>query len=242
MLEGTSVEQKFVKRNLSESIPLRRAAYYHRDERGEKEWPSVTFTFLFPLPFFFFFVYFGVFGKQTPVPRNCLSFSLSLSFLSFFHGRSRGATGGNYRRPGQSWCRFALATVSLTFIPLHMVVSVFGIRVDVSCSLRCVAAGRRLSVSSLPIPILTAPPSRLVWSRPSLPSRPVTAQIRSVPSRPVPSSRPRPVPTRRLVSPRLASPRFVSLRHGSPVPPVRSCGHVDRSLPCNEIRSPSVSP
>lgn len=108
------------------------------------------------------------------------------------------------------------------------------------------ACEQSLGFVYIPIPILTAPPSRLVWSRPPYSSRPVTAQIRPIPSRPVPTVRPVPVPfvptRRRLVSPRLASPRFVSLRHGSPVPPVRSCGHVDRSLPCNEIRSPSVSP
>lgn len=66
-------------------------------------------------------------------------------------------------------------------------------------------ASRRLSISSLPIPILTAPPSRLVWSLGvSRPSRPVTAQIRPVPYRPV--------------SFRLASSRFASAR------PYRRCG------------------
>lgn len=94
------------------------------------------------LPSFFFFlffsVYFSVFGKQTPQFLEAVS--LSLSFSHFSTGGSRGATGGNYRSQGGVRCRFALATVSLTFISCTWDVSVFGIRVDVSCSLRCVRA------------------------------------------------------------------------------------------------------
>lgn len=163
------------------------------------------------------------------VTFNLSSSSLLTNFPRF------STTVGNYRSR-----RFTLAAVSLTSIRVH------GRQCFRNTRFPSNACEQSLGFVYIPIPILTAPPSRLVWSRPPYSSRPVTAQIRPIPSRPVPTVRPVPVPfvptRRRLVSPRLASPRFVSLRHGSPVPPVRSCGHVDRSLPCNEIRSPSVSP
>lgn len=79
------------------------------------------------------------------------------------------------------------------------------------------ACEQSLGFVYIPIPILTAPPSRLVWSRPSHSPRPVTAQIRPVPSRPDRSSRLVAV-SFRLASPRLASSRFATAR------PYRQCG------------------
>lgn len=79
------------------------------------------------------------------------------------------------------------------------------------------ACEQSLGFVYIPIPILTAPPSRLVWSRPSHSPRPVTAQIRPIPSRPDRSSR-LVVVSFRLASPRLASSRFATAR------PYRQCG------------------
>lgn len=79
------------------------------------------------------------------------------------------------------------------------------------------ACEQSLGFVYIPIPILTAPPSRLVWSRPSYSPRPVTAQIRPIPSRPDRSSR-LVVVSFRLASPRLASSRFATAR------PYRQCG------------------
>ena len=196
-VRGTSFEQKFVKRNLSESIPLCRAYWGTRRKRV----PFRDFHISLPPSFFLSSFILACSGS-----RRHSSPKLSLSLTHFSTGGSRDATGGNYRSSSGARCRFALATVSLTFIiPWHMGSSVFS-EYESTYPAPSGACGPSSHGFVSADPHLDRAPfsSGLVTSLAPFSTRNRPDPFRSVPFRPV--------PTRRLVSPRLASLRLASPR------------------------------